>query len=106
MSNGVGFDRELRKLDSVTPPETRFNLGLGWSVSVLVNTLKPHSRWIHNVCRGPGLLTLAENVKAWTLVHKAFCYNVILNRSDGLEGKELLLLWYLGTCTATRMFGT
>jgi hypothetical protein len=56
MCSGVGFGCELRKLESVMPPETQFNWGLGWTISVLVNTLRPHSRWIQNVCRGPVLL--------------------------------------------------
>jgi hypothetical protein len=55
MWSGVGFDCELRKLENVMPPETQFNWGLGWTISVLVNTLKPHSRWMQNVCRGPVL---------------------------------------------------
>jgi hypothetical protein len=57
MWSGVGFDCELRKLESVMPPETQFNWGLGWTISVLVNTLKPDSRWMQNLCRGLVLLT-------------------------------------------------
>jgi hypothetical protein len=59
--SGVGFDSELRKLESVMPPETQFNWGLGWTISVLVNTLKPHSRWMQNVGRGPVLLISVGN---------------------------------------------
>jgi hypothetical protein len=61
MWNGVGFDCELKKLQSVMPPETQFNWGLGWTISVLVNTLKPHSRWMQNVCREPVLLISVVN---------------------------------------------
>jgi hypothetical protein len=42
-------------------PERQFNWGLGWTISVLVNTLKPHGRWMQNVCRGPGLLISVGN---------------------------------------------
>jgi hypothetical protein len=43
------------------PPETQFNWGLGWTISVLVNTLKPHSRWMQNVGRGAVLLISVGN---------------------------------------------
>jgi hypothetical protein len=63
MWSGIGFDRELQKLESVMPAETQFNCGLGWTTSVLVNTLKPHSRWMQNVCRGPVLLISVGSVQ-------------------------------------------
>jgi hypothetical protein len=43
------------------PPEIQFNWGLGWTISVLVNTLKPHSIWMQNVCREPVLLISVGN---------------------------------------------
>jgi hypothetical protein len=43
------------------PPEIQFNWGLGWIISVLVNTLKPHSRWMQNACREPVLLISVGN---------------------------------------------
>jgi len=58
---GAGFDCQIRKLGGVMPPETQFNWGLGWTISVLADTLKPHSRWMQNVCRGPVLLISVEN---------------------------------------------
>jgi len=48
-------------LEGVILPETEFNWGLGWTISVLVNTLKPHSRWMQNICQGPVLLISVGN---------------------------------------------
>jgi len=48
-------------MESVMPPETQFNRGLGWTISVLADTLKPHSRWVQNVCSGPVLLISVGN---------------------------------------------
>jgi hypothetical protein len=45
------------------PPETQFNWGLGWTVSVLVDTIKPHSRGMQNVCRAPVLLISVGNIQ-------------------------------------------
>jgi hypothetical protein len=43
------------------PPEIQFNWGLGWIISVLVNTLKPHRKWMQNACRDPVLLISVRN---------------------------------------------
>ena len=57
----AGFDCQLRKLESVMPPETQFKWGLGWTISVPADTLKPHSRWMQNECRGPVSLISVGN---------------------------------------------
>jgi len=59
--SGATFDCQLWKLESVMPPETQFNWELGWTISVLADTLKPHSRWMQNVCRGTVLLISVAN---------------------------------------------
>jgi len=54
--SGAGFDCQWRNLDSVILHETQFNCGLGWTITVLADTPKPHSRWTQIVFRGPVLL--------------------------------------------------
>jgi len=58
---GAGFYCQLQKLESVMPPETQFNWGLGWTISVPADTLKLHSRWMQNECRGLVLLISVGN---------------------------------------------
>jgi len=58
---GAGSDCQLQNLESVVPPETQFNWGLDWTISVPAHTLKPHSRWMWNECRGPVLLISVGN---------------------------------------------
>ena len=38
--SGAGFDCQLQNLDSVMPPGKQFNWGIGWTISVLADTLK------------------------------------------------------------------
>jgi len=54
--SGAGFDCQLWKFGSVILPQTQFNCGLGWTISVLADTPKPYSRWKQNLCRGHVLM--------------------------------------------------
>ena len=45
------------------PPETQFNWGLGWTISVPAVTLKPQSRQMQNVSRGPVLFISVLNLE-------------------------------------------
>jgi hypothetical protein len=58
---GIGFDCQLWKLECVISTEAEFNWGLDWTISVLVHSLKPLSRWMLNICRGPVLLISVGN---------------------------------------------
>jgi hypothetical protein len=74
-------------------PETKFNWGLGWTLSVLANTLKSHSRWMQNVSRGPVLLILVGLFK--------IKYNFMLKWENGEQRDRFC---FCGTFTATTRY--